>query len=94
VVPEPQVCVRLRILGRVQGVWYRASTQREALRLGVAGTVRNLPDGSVEAIVQGPQDAVDALVAWCRRGPPRAEVEQVIVSQAEVDRSLHTFVVG
>lgn len=70
--------VRLRITGRVQGVWYRGATEAEARRLGVDGWVRNLPDGSVEALVQGEPAAVRALVAWCRSGPPGARVADVI----------------
>jgi acylphosphatase len=62
--------LRLQILGRVQGVWFRESMRREAERLGVAGWVRNAPDGSVEAVVQGPDEAVDALIAWAHDGPP------------------------
>ncbi len=69
--------VRLRITGRVQGVWYRGATEAEARRLGVAGWVRNMPDGSVEAVVQGEPAAVRALVAWCRTGPPGARVADV-----------------
>ncbi len=69
---------RLRITGRVQGVWYRAATQREASRLGVNGWVRNLPDGGVEALLEGEPDAVRMLVAWCRVGPPGARVLDVV----------------
>ena len=69
--------VRLRISGRVQGVYYRGATKDEAHRLGVSGWVRNLPDGSVEALLEGPPDAVRALVAWCRVGPPGAVVTDV-----------------
>jgi acylphosphatase len=74
---------RLQILGRVQGVWFRESMRREAERLGVAGWVRNCPDGSVEAVVQGPIDAVDTLIAWARSGPPLAHVSHVDVSEAD-----------
>jgi acylphosphatase len=68
--------VRRRVLveGRVQGVWYRASAEREAIRLDLAGVARNLNDGRVEMIVEGPINAVDAFVAWARIGPPRAQV--------------------
>ena len=63
----------------MQGVFYRASAEREALRLGVAGLARNLRDGRVEMFVEGPQDAVDAFVAWAKIGPPRAHVTGIIV---------------
>lgn len=68
---------RLLISGRVQGVGFRYSLQREAERLGLAGWVRNRSDGSVEALAQGAPDALDALVAWARRGPPAARVSEV-----------------
>ena len=67
----------LLVSGRVQGVWFRGSMQEEARRIGVSGWVRNLPDGSVEAEVEGERAAVDALVAWARGGPPGAHVEAV-----------------
>jgi acylphosphatase len=69
--------VHVHVSGRVQGVFFRDATRREAQRLGVSGWVRNLPDGRVEGEFQGPPDAVDALVAWCRQGPPDAKVEDV-----------------
>jgi acylphosphatase len=73
----------LHIEGRVQGVWFRESMRREAERLGVTGWVRNLPDGSVEAVVQGSVEAVDALLVWSRTGPPMARVERIVLSVAE-----------
>lgn len=73
--------VRLRVRGRVQGVWYRASTRARAEELGLRGWVRNRRDGSVEAEAEGPDAAVDALVAWCREGPPLAEVTSVEVEE-------------
>jgi acylphosphatase len=73
--------VRRRILvtGLVQGVWYRASAEREAVRLHLAGLARNLNDGRVEMVVEGPLDAVDAFVNWARIGPPRAHVTGIEV---------------
>ena len=72
--------LRLRVEGRVQGVFFRASMRREAVSLGVSGIVRNLPDGAVEAVVEGEADAVDRLVAWSHHGPREAEVTQVLVT--------------
>jgi acylphosphatase len=71
---------RLRIHGRVQGVGFRHYMTREARRRGVAGWVRNRRDATVEAIVQGPLDAVEGLIAWARHGPPSAHVTDVEVS--------------
>jgi acylphosphatase len=73
----PTVRIRLRVSGTVQGVFYRQSTAIEAQRLGLAGAVRNLPDGSVEVVAEGARAAVEELAAWCRRGPPAARVEAV-----------------
>jgi len=67
------------VSGVVQGVFFRAETYRMATSLGLAGWVRNLPDGRVEAVFEGPASAVDAAVEWCRNGPPHAVVERVEV---------------
>jgi acylphosphatase len=67
------------IEGRVQGVFFRASCAREARRLGLGGFVRNRADGAVEAEFEGPPEEVEAMVAWCRKGPPSARVEDVKV---------------
>ena len=72
----------LRISGLVQGVGFRDAMCREADRLGVAGWVRNCRDGSVEAVVDGAPEAVEAIVAWARRGPPAARVNNVAVTDA------------
>jgi acylphosphatase len=69
----------VRISGRVQGVFFRASTESEARRLGLSGWVRNCPDGSVELVAEGATTKLEDLLAWCRHGPPRAEVEDVQV---------------
>lgn len=77
---DERVRRRVRVTGRVQGVGFRESCRREAQRLGVAGTVRNRGDGSVEAEFEGTAAAVDQLVAWCRRGPRFAHVRDVAVT--------------
>ena len=74
--------VRVRVTGRVQGVSFRYHAQQEAAGLGLTGWVRNEVDGSVELHLQGPQDAVDAMVEWCRQGPPAARVRDVAVRPA------------
>jgi acylphosphatase len=72
--------VQVVISGRVQGVGFRASCQREAASLGLTGWVRNRWDGAVEALFEGEAAAVDAMVRWCREGPPMAYVTGVEVS--------------
>lgn len=72
----------LRISGLVQGVGYRDAMCREARRLGVTGWVRNCRDGSVEAVVDGAPGAVEAIIAWSRRGPGAAQVAGVAVAEA------------
>ena len=72
---------KLRITGKVQGVWYRASSRDKAIELGLTGFVRNEPDGSVYAEVEGPAAAVDRFVDWAQNGPPHAEVERVDIRQ-------------
>lgn len=71
--------VRAVVLGRVQGVWYRAWTAERAAELGLSGWVRNRRDGTVEAVFSGPADAVDGMIGACRTGPPLARVESVEV---------------
>ncbi len=71
---------RVRVVGRVQGVGFRESCRREAARRGVAGWVRNAGDGSVEAVFEGPTEAVDQMLAWCRVGPRLAHVRSVDVT--------------
>lgn len=73
---------RLLIRGRVQGVGYRYAMLDAAAELGVTGWVRNRRDGSVEALVQGELVALDAIIAWCRDGPPAARVNAVEVQEA------------
>ena len=71
--------VHVFISGKVQGVFFRSSTRDKALELGIAGWVRNLGDGRVEAVFEGKHENVEKMVEWCRRGPPYAQVENVEV---------------
>ena len=71
--------VRVRISGRVLGVFFRATCARLADELGLSGWVRNRPDGDLEAVFQGLDQAVEDMLAWCRDGPPHAQVDAVDV---------------
>lgn len=75
---------RILVSGRVQGVAFRAYTEREAGRLGVDGWVRNLGDGRVEISVSGARDSVESLLDWCRKGSPFAAVKEVQVRWVDV----------
>lgn len=68
---------RLRIRGRVQGVFYRKTAEEKANSLGLSGWVRNLADGSVEAFAFGPKEKIETFAKWCHEGPPGARVESV-----------------
>jgi acylphosphatase len=74
---------RLLVRGRVQGVWFRGSCQRQAAAGGVAGWVRNLHDGDVEVWLEGDQTAVENMMAWCRLGPSGAVVTAVQVEERQ-----------
>ena len=69
----------VRVQGSVQGVFFRVETRDRARSLGVSGWVRNLQDGAVEAVFEGPQERVESMVEWCRRGPAGAQVESIDV---------------
>jgi len=85
-----KVCVKVRITGLVHGVFFRASMARVASELGVAGWVRNVPDGSVESILEGEEAAVLKVVGWAHRGPPRSRVDSVKTERQEI-RNLKGF---
>ena len=74
----------LKIKGKVQGVWYRGSTKRKALELGIKGFVRNESDGSVYAEIEGEETQLNALIQWCKSGPPLANVTSVEVEASEI----------
>lgn len=83
---------RLKLVasGRVQGVFYRQSMKVQARKLGVSGWVRNMPDGSVEALVEGGEQGVQSLVEWARRGPAGSRVDELRVSES-VERAPPAF---
>lgn len=81
---EQPVVRRVLISGRVQGVWFRGWTVKQARSLGVLGWVRNLRNGSVEALFAGPAESVEAMIAACQDGPPAARVDAVQAISADV----------
>ncbi len=81
----------LVIRGRVQGVFYRATTQEKARALGLTGWVRNREDGSVEAVIEGEDEAVERMIAWCHQGPPMASVSEVSVTWAPCSGAFSDF---
>jgi acylphosphatase len=88
-----KIRVELRVRGRVQGVFYRASAREQARALGLTGYARNLDDGSVEVVAEGEQAAIERLIAWCRIGPSGARVSDVEVGRAPATGQLRGFVV-
>ncbi len=81
------------ISGRVQGVFFRAYTRERAQSLGVYGWVGNCPDGRVEAVFEGREEAVDQIIAWCREGPPYARVNKVDISWEEYQGEFSGFII-
>ncbi len=82
------ICLHCYVSGRVQGVWYRGSTRRQAEQLGLSGYARNLDDGRVEVLACGEQDAVEALQQWLWQGPPAASVTDVVCREVALPQSL------
>jgi acylphosphatase len=85
--------VEILVRGRVQGVYFRASTRDEAQRLGLTGWVRNEPDGSVRLVAEGPRDALESLERWCHHGPPSAHVEDVSATWSAAEGRFREFAV-
>lgn len=85
---------RFLVMGRVQGVFFRASTREQALKLGLRGHAKNLPDGCVEVLAAGEQRALDALERWLQVGPPMARVESVEREDADAGATGSGFEVG
>jgi len=86
-----KVRFKLLIKGVVQGVNFRYYTRREAARANVSGWVRNLPDGSVAAILEGEEEDVEALIRWCRQGPDSAQVTELIAQPEEYRGEFQSF---
>ena len=75
--------IHIIISGRVQGVWFRASTKQMAKQLGLTGWVRNTPDGCVEAVFEGEENIINKMIEWCHKGPPLSKVKNVEVKNQE-----------
>jgi len=88
---EANTRVHAIIQGRVQGVCFRLETQKAARRFGATGWVRNLPDGNVEAVMEGSGQAVEALLDWCHQGPRLARVDKVVVTRADYTGAFDGF---
>ena len=78
--------IQIKVEGRVQGVFFRQSTQEKANQLGIKGTVKNCDDDSVEIIATGTKDQLDKLVVWCREGPPKANVINVTTQELSLQQ--------
>ena len=85
--------VHVVISGRVQGVWYRASTKQKAEELGLRGWVKNTQEGNVEAVFEGSEAAIDEMIAWCRKGPALAHVTNVNVIEKRQGNQYTDFTV-
>jgi acylphosphatase len=81
----------LIIEGRVQGVWFRESTRREAISLKLTGWVKNRPEGTVEVLIEGPEHEVNRLVSWCQKGPPAARVSGIRKEQDDWQDEFDSF---
>ena len=83
--------VYVKIHGKVQGVWFRASTKQKAEQLGLTGWVRNTADGCVEAVFEGEEKLVQDMIQWCYQGPPLSDVKNVEVKNQNATNSFDSF---
>lgn len=83
--------IKVHVRGRVQGVNFRYYTMTRAIELGLQGYVKNMTDGSVEAVFSGPEIAVDDMIEWCRQGPSMASVENVIIENCDTRTKFADF---
>jgi len=85
--------IHVIIKGRVQGVWFRASTKQKAEQLDITGWVRNTADGHVEAIFEGEENNIREMLEWCHHGPPMAEIEKVEVKNQMATNGFNGFTI-
>ncbi|MCG8684696.1 MAG: acylphosphatase [Desulfobacterales bacterium] len=83
--------VHVTIIGKVQGVFFRAETRRAAMERHLKGYVKNMPDGSVQALFQGKQEKIDDMLVWCEKGSPLSSVDRVIPQSVTVQSDLKQF---
>ena len=88
---ETHLCVQVIVHGKVQDVYYRSDTEAEATRIGVCGWVRNLPDGTVQALFEGEKERVIEIIEWCHRGTKWARVDKVDISWKPYKREFKQF---
>jgi acylphosphatase len=86
-----QINRHVLISGRVQGVFFRASTKQKAEQLGVKGWVRNTSDGRVEAVFQGNEDSVKEMIKWCHNGPSLSRVDNIDIEEKQISNKLYDF---
>ena len=83
--------LKILVSGRVQGVYFRGTCQKKAQQLGITGFTRNLSDGSVEIVAEGPEPVLELFIAWCRQGPAMARVEKLTVDEINTGETFHHF---
>jgi acylphosphatase len=81
----------LKISGKVQGVFFRASAKEKADKLGLSGHARNLPDGGVEILIQGKEESIEEFIEWAKKGPELAEVEEANIQLQEIKQTKSSF---
>ena len=84
-------CAHIIVKGRVQGVYFRAFTQKQAIKHNLSGFVRNLSNGDVEIMACGEPEGLQALIVWCHKGPLLAKVSEVVVTESVADESFTRF---
>ena len=87
-------CIHILVRGKVQGVYFRASTRERALELGLRGIVHNLRDGRVEILVQGNSASIERFLGWCRQGPPNARVDDLQIQDSTANENFKTFTIA